>query len=236
MNCLNIRSFNSALFVTVLTAFTPLGHAAAGTPAAPVAPVTENRCEAGSRSVLVLDDAVNVRQSLTDQARAFQLPSAAQAMLAQEPLHPCLMVLDNDPVFWTMPGAVQPDFILRVRITELKAAEKSLGDKAGSAVGRYIGSYLGQAGDDVAALKFVAVAVDLLCPKARRRVATVTGQSADIDAPRAEHNALRLQQAIEAASRDLTALLTAPSHPCQNQNPSTGAASQPSVAGTPQQY
>ncbi len=236
MNRLNARTVNTALLATALAFFAPLGHAAGSPPAVPVAPAAENRCAAGSRSMLVMDDAVNVRQSLTDQARAFQLPSAAQAMQAQEPLHPCLLLLDNDPVFWTMPGAVQPDFILRVRITELKAAEKSLGDKAGSAVGRYIGSYLGQAGDDVPALKFAAVAVDVLCPKARRRVATISGQSAEIEAPRVEHNALRLQQALEATSKDLADFLTASVHPCQSQNPSIGGASQPNVAGTPQQY
>ena len=189
---------------------------------APTAKAQENidaACAIRERSAVIIDDSVNVPAAITEQARIFQLPPPAQAMHALEVWRKCLTLLDNDPLFWTMPGAVLPDFILRVRITELKAAERSLGDKAGSAVGRYIGSYLGQTAEEVPALKSAVVAVDVLCPKSRRKATTIVGRSNEIETPRAEQNSERLQQALEAVARDLAPTLSASSHLCQTTTP-----------------
>ncbi len=172
-------------------------------------------CATRGRSLVIVDDSVNVPAWMADRSRAFQLPPAAQTMQALDAWRECLTVLDNDPLFWVLAGSVQPDFILRVRITELQAAERSLGDKAGIAVGRYIGSYLGQTADEVPVLKSAAVAVDLICPKSRRKVTTVAGRGLAAELPRAEQNAERLHIALEAAAQDVSRLLTATNHPCQ---------------------
>ena len=187
--------------------------------ASPVARAQENTerpCEAHGRSLIIVDDSVNVPASIAERAKTFQLPPPAQAMQALHAWRKCLAVLDNDPLFWMLPGTAQPDFVLRVRITEMKAIERSLGDKAGIAVGRYIGSYIGQTQEEVPALKSAEVAVDVLCPKTRRKVATFTGRSGEIESPRAEQNTERLQQALENAAREAATLLSATSNACQS--------------------
>ena len=176
---------------------------------------TEHPCETRGRSVIIIDDSVNVSASIAEQAKTFQLPPPAQVMQSLDAWRKCLTMLDNDPLFWMLPGAAQPDFVLRVRISELKAVERSLGEKANSAVGRYIGSYIGQTQEEVPALKSAEAAVDVLCPKTRRKVATFTGRSNEVELPRAEQNTERLQQALENAAREVAALLSATSSPCQ---------------------
>lgn len=206
-NLQNVARLVMTMLVVLLSVLT--GRAAAEDAAALPS------CATRGRSLVIVDDSVNVPAWMAERARAFQLPPAAQTMQALDAWRECLTVLDNDPLFWVLAGAVQPDFILRVRITELQAAERSLGDKAGIAVGRYIGSYLGQTAEEVPVLKSASVAVDLICPKSRRKVTTVGGRGLAAELPRAEQNAERLQLALEAAAQDVSRLLTATSHPCQ---------------------
>jgi hypothetical protein len=117
-------------------------------------------------------------------------------------------------LFWTLPGALQPDVILRARLSELSVAEQSLGDKAGIAVGRYLGAYLGNHAADVPLLSQVGIAVDVLCPKSRKKATTISVQHAETQPLAPEQNALRLQAAAQLAAQEVVNLIAKNQHDC----------------------
>lgn len=166
-------------------------------------------CATGARPMLVIEDRTNVAAQVMELARRAQLVPVAPLLHAALMPNPCIDLLDNDPLFWSLPGAVQPEIILRVRLGELALAELSLGDKAGSAVGRYIGSYLGNHAESVPLLKQVAVEVDVICPRTRRKAVTLAVQSNETQVPSPEQNLARLQAATQMAANEITAFLAA---------------------------
>lgn len=188
-----------ALIVAVVTPFC--------VPALARAADKASACKNVLHRAVVIDDSVNVASPIMDLARRAQLAPVSQALQVALTPNPCLELLDNDPLFWTLPGAVQPDVILRARLSELAVAEQSLGDKAGSAVGRYLGAYLGNHAADVPVLSQVGIAVDVLCPKSRKKATTISVQHAETQPLAPEQNALRLQAAAQLAAQEVVNLI-----------------------------
>jgi hypothetical protein len=138
-------------------------------------------CNGPSIKIVVIDDVINVMPLVADRWRLFKTGAPASAVRNSLEPSSCVVVLDPDPVFTAIVGAAQPDAVLRLRVLDAKSEERSLGQKAGSAVGRYLGSYLGTGGDEVPILKSLEVVAEVLCAKTRRVVArfNVTATAAE---------------------------------------------------------
>ncbi|MDX2219223.1 MAG: hypothetical protein SF172_09385 [Burkholderiales bacterium] len=165
-------------------------------------------CDKPLASVILIDDQVNTPPWMTEQLRRFQLHSPAQALRKVLLTSGCFLVLDNDPIFWAIPGTAQPEMILRASILDLSALEKNLGEKASTAVGRYIGSYIGAQDTEIPALQSLMVQVDALCPKTRlsaTRVGARRTSEVRTDRPAEQNSALL----IDAMSEALSALVAA---------------------------
>ncbi|MDX2218279.1 MAG: hypothetical protein SF172_04585 [Burkholderiales bacterium] len=175
---------------------------------APVIDDMNTTCDKPLASVILIDDQVNTPPWMAEQLRRFQLHSPAQALRKVLLTSGCFLVLDNDPIFWAIPGTAQPEMIFRASILDLSALEKNLGEKASTAVGRYIGSYIGAQDTEIPALQSLTVQVDVLCPKSRRsatRVGARRTSEARTDRPAEQNSALL----IDAMSEALSGLVTA---------------------------
>lgn len=167
-------------------------------------------CAVPAFAVVVIDDGINTPPWLAETARRYRVLSPAQVLKQVLRDSQCIELLDSDPVFWSIPGAREPELILRAAVIDVVEAQRNLGEKASSAVGRYLGAYLGDHQPDSPLLQSVAVQVDVLCPRARQRVARLEARNAPAQ-PRSEisqeaNNAL-MQSAFTEAVRGLPAAL-----------------------------
>lgn len=166
-------------------------------------------CDKPLASVVLIDDQVNTPPWMTEQLRRFQVHSPAQALRKVLLTSGCFLVLDNDPIFWAIPGTAQPEMIFRASIIDISALEKNLGEKASTAVGRYIGSYIGAQDIDIPALQTLTVQVDALCPKTRRsatRVGARRTSEARTDRPADQNIGLLMDAMSEAMSGLVTTI------------------------------
>lgn len=165
----------------------------------------EPRCAAPLASVVLVDDLANAPAWVSDQVREFRIPTPAQALRKALDAGGCLAVLEADPVFASIPAVAQPELVLRARIVELRAAERSMGEKASTAVERYVGSYLGMSNAEVPALGSVTVSVDVICARTRRLAAQVGAQATG--AGTSEQNGEALRQAFADAALEVVSSL-----------------------------
>lgn len=204
------QALRLAAIVAMLSPSTVFASAPASTQAGEA-----GKCDRPVLTALVIDDQVNVSSWVVEHARQFRLPMPAAQFRKELELNACVTILDSDPVFASVAGAAQPDAILRVRLANLKASEKTLGEKAGTAVGRYIGSYLGNSSDDVPVLKSVEINADLLCARSRRVTRQFGSQASSSESAKAEDNVLTLNDAIAQAVRDVNQFLLERPTPCE---------------------
>ena len=175
-------------------------------------------CEKPLASILVIDDQVNTSAWMVDQLRRFQLANPAQVLRQALEPRDCFVILESDPIFWNFPGTAQPELILRATVSELAATEKNLGEKASTAVGRYIGSYLGTTDAEVPALHAAAVQIDVLCPKSRRSATRVSTRRTVPELKgerRADHNGIAVREAFDDAADGLIAAIQQGARYCE---------------------
>ena len=171
------------------------------------------QCDKPLLSAIVIDDLLRTPVWMQDRMRAFRLPSVAQAAAPVLQADGCITVLDSDPIFASVPGAAQPEAILRVRADELKAAELALGEKADTAVRRYIAGYLGGYEEEVAVLRSVRVHLQVVCPKQRTVVREFSAESGT-EGGKAERNADQLSNAFGIVHGELINSLRKEPKPC----------------------
>lgn len=205
-NCTPRRRFDRRLASVALVACAVAGGASAQSP--PIEPVQE--CAGPPFTVVLIDDVVTTPPWLADAARRFRVWTPAQALRQVLRDSKCVELLDSDPIFWAMPDTAQPELILRAAFSEVVEAKRNLGEKASSALGKYLGSYLGDHQPDSPLLHSIAVQVDVLCPRARQRIArlearnTLAQQGAELTH---ESNNALVQSAFREAARGLPAAL-----------------------------
>lgn len=164
--------------------------------------VTPIACKVPWLSALVVDDQFNSPYWMQDRMRQYRLSSPASLLRQEMGLGGCVLLLDADPALTAMPNIPQPDLLLRTRVISLVASEKTLGEKAGTAVGRYIGSYLGGNDDEVPVLKTVELAVDIVCVRQRRAIHQLVVQVSSADSAKADANSGTLAQACARATQE----------------------------------
>ncbi len=184
-----------------LLVFAPLALADSETSS----PHISSRCETPLASAFVVDDQGGASSWMAKRMRSYRL-SAPASLLRQE-LSPtgCITVLDHDPALANVPNLPQPDLLLRARVVAIVASEKSIGEKAGTAVGRYIGSYIGVMDEEIPALKSVEISIEVVCVQ-QRRVVHQLFVKAEADTANASGNALTLAQASAQAAREVIEL------------------------------
>ena len=164
------------------------------------------KCERRLATAMLIDDSISAPAWMNDQMRVFRLPALAQAAAPIVERSGCFTLLDPDPIFANLTGAAQPEVILRARAVSLKAVEPSLGEKADTAVRRYIGSYLGGNDADIPILRSERVSLQVLCTRQRRIVKEFTAELS-AESKSAEKNPDLLIAAFGNAYADLQEII-----------------------------
>jgi hypothetical protein len=126
-------------------------------------------CQKPLARVMVVEDTVNSNSALQEQYKQLQVPSVSNVGRQMAATSNCFDVLDSDPLIFTVPGGVQPDFILRVRAKEIKQTAASQSGGMWSKIKTYIASYsMGAMDTPPLKLDSAAVAISLLCHKQKR--------------------------------------------------------------------
>ena len=129
-------------------------------------------CAHDAFSVVMVDDQIHTAAWRAEALRTYRLPNFATVARTVAEKFCELTVLDADPYF--APGrAPEPRLLLRGRITDVKAADRSLADKADTAVRRYIESYIGAPEMQQAIVDAMEVSVDVVCVAQRRALRTL---------------------------------------------------------------
>lgn len=88
----------------------------------------------------------------------------------------CFRLLEPDPELHAIPGTVQPELLLRVRVLGLRTPEQSLIDRGIRAARNYVGSYIGAMGSEPEPLQAAEVSLALVCVKQRRLLQRFAGE------------------------------------------------------------
>lgn len=187
----------NALGSSLLLVASWVAHAGVQTDAA-----TQDVCNKPWFSVLVVDDHVNSQHWMQELIRQYRLPSPASLLRQELGSGGCVLVLDPDPALTSMPNIAQPDLLLRTRVISLVASETTLGQRAGTAIGRYISSYFGGNDDEIPVLRAVELAIDIICVRQRRAINQLTVQVSNADSTKADTNGETLARACARARQE----------------------------------
>lgn len=174
--------------------------------------VPDPSCRIDAFPVVLVDDRIHTAAWQSEAARGYRLPNFATVGRAVAERLCGLIVLDADPYFGPGRGP-EPWLLLRGRVSEVKAVDRSLADKADTAVRRYIESYIGAPEMQQAVVDMVEVAVDVVCIEHRKALRTLVGtgrRDADIVPPdNARVYAVAVEQALASLVKDAGSLATA---------------------------
>lgn len=178
-------------------------------------------CTSPLAAAIVSEDAAETPPAVRERHARLGIPPFARTALRLIEASGCFRVLDADPLLFALPGAVQPELLLRARVVTLELAERPAPERAWQAVRRRAARYLGDEGLEPETLRSAEVGLALVCPRERRVARNFSGRSAP--APQAgggsegdvaAMNHERVALAYAAALTDAVAFLRAGSQPC----------------------
>jgi hypothetical protein len=150
-------------------------------------------CDSPLAIALVADDASG--QGAGDTQR-FALGAPSKIARALADASGCFRTLDPDPLLLSMPGGVQPDVMLRVRLARLESPDLSLSDRVGRAAQGVSARYFGGK-SAIDRLERAELALQLVCAREKRVAAEFAGAA---EGPL--HDPPLLQEPAEAAGRE----------------------------------
>lgn len=178
------------------------------------------RCEAALARVIVSQDERENPREFSDRQAQVGVPPLVRIAHRLAQASGYFQVLDSDPMLFSLPGAVQPEYLLRSRLVSLDLAERSGIERTWDAARRRLGGEHAQAEAIVAA----QIGLALVCPRERRVAHDVIGRSdtqsvqreADSGAAAnvARHNQEQIAHAYARAQNAALAFLRANPQPC----------------------
>lgn len=183
-------------------------------------PAILNRCEAPLAQVIVTQDERETPRALADRQAQVGVPPLVRIVHRLAQVSGCFQVLDSEPMLFSLPGAVQPELLLRSRLVSLDLAARSAVERTWDAARRRLGGEHAQAPAIVSA----QIGLALVCPRERRVAHDVIGRS-DTQTPQrdvgsgaevnvARNNQEQIAHATARAQNAALAFLRANPLPC----------------------
>lgn len=137
------------------------------------------RCAFPIARVIVTEDGEGSSRALRDRQAQFGIPPLVRTARHLAGSSGCFRVLDADPLLHSLPGAVQPELLLRARLVSLEPLEQSGIERALHGARRRVGGLLGGAGKvaEGEVLGAAEIGLALVCPLERRVAFEVMGAS-----------------------------------------------------------
>lgn len=176
------------------------------------------RCASPLATATVTEDVAETPRELRDRQAQLGVPPLARTARRFAEASGCFRLLDADPLLFSLPGAVQPDFLLRVRFVNIELIERSGFERAWHAAYRRAGRYLGHQYVEVEALNAAEIGLALVCPRQRRVAREFAGRddaTADLKGTDlAKSNLERIALAYARAHNAALEFLRTTENPC----------------------
>ena len=165
------------------------------------------RCPLPIARVVVTEDGEESTRALRDRQTRLGIPPLVRTARRLAESSGCFRVLDADPLFHLLPGAVQPELLLRARLVSLEMVEQSAVERALHGARRRAGGLLGDTNTaaDAEVLGAAEIGLAIVCPRERRVAHEVMGKSD----PSGEPHDARHDNAVSVATANQGAIALA---------------------------